>query len=121
MQQFAEQLQWRMEGMKSSVALVDVTAMPNINGGIVRHLVDIIGTLRLTNTQVLLARRDISTDRKLTRLGVDLSGITTCHSLLAGLWMALDIVESRTTNKTNKGDVMEDDEKTMDLLIVESE
>jgi len=101
MQHLTEQLRKHIEEMNSSVALVDVTAMPNISGEIVRHLVDIIGILRLTNTQVLLVRKDLSIDRELTRLRVDLSDITTCHSLLAGLWMALDIVESRTTGKTD--------------------
>jgi len=93
MQQFAKQLRRRIEVMNSVVALVDTTAMPNVSGETARHLVDVIGSLRLTNTQVLLVRKDLSIDRELTRLGFDLSNITTCHSLLTGLWMALDIVE----------------------------
>ena len=93
MQQLAEQLRRRIERTNSSVVVVDVTCLPNIGTKIVQHLTDIVGAARLLGTQVLLARRDHSIDRKLVHLGVNSSDITMCHSLVAGLWAALDIVE----------------------------
>jgi len=94
MSQLNDLLGKRSEWRDLSVALVDMTGVANIDAGTVRHLADIIETLRLPGTRVLLARRDPSIDRKLTRRGVNLSDITVCHSLAAGLWTALDIVES---------------------------
>ena len=93
MQQLTERLRERIEQANPSVAVVDTTGVANIDAVTTRHLADIISALRLVGTQVLLTRRDHSFDRKLTHLGVDLSDITMCHSLAAGLRMALDIVE----------------------------
>ena len=94
MQQLNDLLGERSEMRDLSVALVDTTGIANIDARTVQHLADIIKTLRLPGTRVLLARRDPSIDRKLTHRGVNLSDITVCHSLATGLWMALDIVES---------------------------
>jgi anti-anti-sigma regulatory factor len=94
MPQLNDLLGERSEMRDLSVALVDTTGVANIDAGTVQHLADIIKTLRLPGTRVLLARRDPSIDRKLTHRGVNLSDITVCHSLAAGLWAALDIVES---------------------------
>jgi N-methylhydantoinase A/oxoprolinase/acetone carboxylase beta subunit len=53
-------------------------------------------------TQVLLTMRDPSIDRNLVSRGVNLSDITVCHSLVAGLWVALDIIESWKASKTHE-------------------
>ena len=94
MSQLNDLLGKRREWRDLSVALVDMTGVANIDAGVVQHLADIISTLRLPCMQVLLARGDSSVDRKLANLGVNISDITMCHSLAAGLWMVLDIVES---------------------------
>jgi anti-anti-sigma regulatory factor len=105
MQQLKNLLSQRSEQKGVSVTLVDATGVANIDDGIVQHLTDIIKALRLLDTKILLARRDPSIDRNLARLGVNLSDITTCYSLAAGLWVALDIVESWTAGKTNKAKI----------------
>ena len=97
-EQLEDLLSERCERRDSSAALVDATGVDNIDAGIAQHLTDIISALRLPVTRVFLATGDSSIDRKLTHFGVNLSNITICHSLAAGLWMALDIVESSTAN-----------------------
>lgn len=94
MQQLAELLRERIVETDSSVAVVDVTGVANIDAGIAQHLTDIVGAARLLGAQVLLARGDPYVSQQLAHLGVDLSGIKVCSSLVAGLWAALDIVES---------------------------
>ena len=102
MRQLAERLRERIEKDDPLIAVVDVTGVPKTDTKIVQHLADIVGVARLSDTQILLVRRDPAIDRKLTNLGVNLSDIKMCYSLAAGLWMALDVVEPRTASKTNK-------------------
>ena len=83
----------RSEMKDLSVALVDAISVDSIDTGMVKHLADIINAARLPGTRILLARRDPSIDRKLTHLDVNLSDITMCFSLAAGLWAAMDILE----------------------------
>ena len=102
MQQFKELLNERSEWMNSSVVLVDTTGVSNINKRKVQYLAEIVNAFQTPGTIVLVVRRELSIDQKLANLGVNLSDITICHSLIAGLWMALDIVEPWTGSKPNK-------------------
>ena len=110
MRQLAERLRERIEKVDPLIAVVDVTGVPKTDTKIVQYLADIVGVARLSDTQILLVRRDPAIDRKLTNLGVNLTDITMCYSLAAGLWMALDIVESWTASKANKANITKKDE-----------
>ncbi len=92
--QLVELLRERIVETNSSVVVVDVTDVPSIGTEMAQHLTDIISTARLLGTQVVLAGVRPPISQPLAHLGVDLSCIQTCSSLVAGLWAALDMVES---------------------------
>ncbi|MFC1862245.1 STAS domain-containing protein [Chloroflexota bacterium] len=102
MRQLAERLRERIEKADPLIAVVDVTGVLKTDTKIVQYLADIVGAARFPDIQVVLVRRDPAIDRKLTNLGINLTDITMCQSLVAGLWMALDIVEPWTASKPNK-------------------
>ena len=121
MQHLMELLLERIVERNSSVALFDLTDMLTVDTRTAQHLTDTISAAQRLDTQVILIGLHPSISRLLAHLGVDLSGIATCSSLVAGLWTALDIVESQVANKTSRGEITKDEGKTRKQLIVETE
>jgi len=117
MQHLMELLLERILERSSSVALFDLTDMLTVDTRTAQHLTDTISAVQRLDTQVVLTELRSSISRLLAHLGVDLSGIATCSSLVAGLWTALDIMESQVANKTNKGEITKDEGKTKKQLI----
>lgn len=110
-QKLTEGLRERIVEANSSVVVIDLTNMPAVDTQTTQHIIDSISTVRGLGKQVVLAGIRPPIDRKLTHLGVDLSSIMTCSSLVTGLWAALDIVESQVANKTNRGEIIRRDER----------
>ncbi len=104
MSQLRESLGERITGANSSVVLVDSSDMPTVDTQMAQHLIDIISVVRRLSAQVILTGVRPSVDRKSAHLSADLSGITICSSLVAGLWTALDIVEPQVASKTGRGE-----------------
>lgn len=101
MQQLMELLLERIVETSSSVVLLDLTGRPTIDTEMAQDLIKIISAVRRLDTHVVLAGLHASISRPLAHLGVDISGIKTCSSLAAGLWVALDILELEAVNKTS--------------------
>ena len=121
-QQLVEVLRERIVETNPSVAVVDVTHVPNIDTKMVQHLTNMISTVRPFDTQLIVAGVNPSMSQQLVHLGIDLSDITICHSLAAGLWIALDIVEPWTASKASKAKITKRDkgktkEQSMNELI----
>jgi len=119
MQQLEELLGERIVETNSSVAVVDMTGVPTIDTETAQNLINAIGAVRLLGTQVILAGAHPAITQTLEHLSADLSGLTICSSLAAGLWAALDIVESQVVNKTSRGEVAKDEDETKEQLISE--
>lgn len=98
-QQFAELVKERIVETHSSVIVVDMTDVSNINTELAKHLTGIISTVRLLGNQVVLAGVHPSISRSLAHPGFNLSGIKICPSLASGLWDALDILELESIGK----------------------
>jgi len=103
MQQLMELLPERSVETSSSVALIDLTDMPSVDTQMAQHLVDSIGAVLRLGTRVILTGVRPSIYQKLAHLGTDPSSITTYSFLVAGLWAALDIVESQVASQTSRG------------------
>ena len=121
MQQLMELLPERIVETNLSVAVVDMTGVPTIDTETVQNLINAIGAVRLLGTKVVLARAHLAITQTLEHLGGDHSGITIRSSLAAGLWAALDIVESQRANSTDRGEVAKGEDETREQLIAESE
>jgi PAS domain S-box-containing protein len=89
-QRFMEVLLGRIVETKSALALVDITGVPTIDTQTAYHLIETISAVRLLGAQVLLTGVSPAIAQTLVHLGIDLSGITTRSSLVAGLRVALD-------------------------------
>ena len=93
MQQLMQLLPKRMVETNSSVVVVDMTDVLTIDTEMVQDLINTIGSAQRLGTQVVLAGVHSTLTQALAHLSGDHSGITIRTSLIAGLWVALDILE----------------------------
>ena len=100
-QKLARLIKKRIAEVNPSVMLIDLTDMTTIDNMAAQCLNDSISAARQPGIRLVLVGKHPAIHRKLTRLGVDLSGITACQSLAIGLWVALDIIEPWTASKTH--------------------
>ena len=100
-QKLAMLMKKRMVETNPSVMVIDLTDIITIDSMAAQCLSDGIRAVRQPGIQLILVGKYPTVHQKLTCLGVNLSDITICHSLITGLWMALDIVESRTAIETH--------------------
>jgi len=91
--QLMELLPERITKMNSLLVVVDLTDVPYIDTEIAQHLTDIIAEVRLLSAQVVLTGIHPHKSNSLVNLGIDLSDIKTCHSLINGLWVAMEMLE----------------------------
>jgi rsbT co-antagonist protein RsbR len=85
---------------ESDVALVDITGVPTIDTQTAYNLIETISAVRLLGAQVVLTGVRPAIAQTLVHLGVDLSGIITRSSLVAGLRVALDLLGLQVVSKT---------------------
>lgn len=98
-QQMMELLLNRVTETGSAVALLDITGVPTVDTQTAQHLIETISAVRLLGADVVLTGIGPSIAQTLVHLGIDLSNVSTCSSLRAGLRMALDRLNLVVTPK----------------------
>jgi PAS domain S-box-containing protein len=98
-QRFMEVLLERIVETQSPIALVDITGVPTVDTQTAYHLIETISAVRLLGAQVVLTGVSPAIAQALVHLGVDLSGIVTRSSLVAGLRVALELLGLRMVGK----------------------
>ena len=99
-QYFMERLLNTIVETNSPVALVDITGVPTIDTKTAQYIIETISAVKLLGAQVILTGVRPAIAQSLVHLGTNLSDITTCTSLAAGLRVALDILELKVVPKT---------------------
>ncbi len=94
-QQIMDQLLERVVETHSKVALVDITGVPTVDTAIAQHLIDTFNAVRLLGTHVVLTGIKPSIAQTLVYLGIDLSGIFTCKSLMEGIRLSLSMLDMK--------------------------
>ena len=89
-QQFMERFLGSIVDTNSSVALVDITGVPTVDTMTAQHLIEAITAAKLLGAQVILTGVRPSIAQTMVHLGIDLTGIETQSSLVAGIRLALD-------------------------------
>jgi rsbT co-antagonist protein RsbR len=103
-QRFMEVLLDRIVETNSAVALVDITGVPTVDTQTAHHLIETISAVRLLGAQVVLTGVSPQIAQTLVHLGIDLSGVVTRSSLVAGLRVALELLNLQMVSgsKTHK-------------------
>ena len=99
-QRFMEVLLERIVETQSDIALVDITGVPTVDTQTAYHLIETISAVRLLGAKVVLTGVRPAIAQTLVHLGIDLSGITTRSSLVAGLRVALNMLGLQMVGKT---------------------
>jgi len=97
-QQFMERLLESIVETNSSIALVDITGVPQIDTATAQHLIDTINAVKLLGSQVIITGVRPAIAQTLVHLGIDLSGLITRPSMSAGLRVALDKLSIQVTS-----------------------
>jgi rsbT co-antagonist protein RsbR len=98
-QQLMERLLQSIVETRASIALVDITGVPAIDTQTARHLVETISAVRLLGAEVILTGLRPAIAQTLVHLGVDLSGVSTRSSLIAGVRSAMDMLSLQIVSK----------------------
>jgi PAS domain S-box-containing protein len=98
-QQLMERLLQRITETGSPVAVLDITGVPTVDTQTAQHLIETVSAVRLLGAEVILTGVRPVIAQTLVHLGIDLSNIITRSSLMAGLRMALDIMNLVVTPK----------------------
>jgi PAS domain S-box-containing protein len=98
-QQLMELLLHRVTETSSPVALLDITGVPTIDTQTAQHLIETVSAVRLLGAEVVLTGVRPVIAQTLVHLGIDLSNVITRSSLMAGLRMALSILDLNVVPK----------------------
>jgi len=100
LKQSTETLLQHLTEIDPSVVVVDMEHVLKNGRKTERYFTKIINSVQQLGIKIFLATGKSSTYQKLSSLGINSLGIKVCHSMGAGLWMALDIVEPWSTGKS---------------------
>lgn len=92
-QQFMEQLLEKIVDVKATVALIDITGVPQIDTATAQHLIDTINAVKLLGSKVIITGIRPSIAQTLVHLGIVLKDIVTKSTMGAGLKTALEMLE----------------------------
>lgn len=92
-QRFMEALLERIVETRSDVALVDITGVPTVDTQTAHHLIETISAVKLLGAQVILTGVRPAIAQTIVQLGIDLTDITTRSSLVAGLRVAMEMLQ----------------------------
>lgn len=101
-QQFMERFLDSIVGTNASVALVDITGVPMVDTQTAQHLMESVTAARLLGAHVIITGIRAAIAQTIVQLGVDLSGITTCASLSAGLEAGLRMLGLTIVDKDGR-------------------
>lgn len=102
-QRFMEVLLERIVETKSDVALVDITGVPTVDTQTAHHLIESISAVKLLGAQVILTGVRPAIAQTIVQLGIDLSDITTRSSLIAGLRVAMGLLNLQVIRQKEPG------------------
>ncbi|MHB9023874.1 MAG: PAS domain S-box protein [Armatimonadota bacterium] len=89
-QQFMERLLNAIVAANASVAIVDITAVPTIDTQTAQHLIDTFNAVQLLGARIVLTGVRPAIAQAVVHLGIDLTGVCTRPSLMAGLRSVLE-------------------------------
>jgi len=98
-ERFMERLLERIVETRSRVALVDITGVATIDTQTAQHLIDTVTAVRLLGAQVMLTGVSPAIAVTLVHLGIDLSGLITRASLMAGLRLTMELLGLQMVTK----------------------
>jgi PAS domain S-box-containing protein len=101
-QQLMERLLQRVAESGAPVAVIDITGVPTIDTQTAQHLLETVSAVRLLGADVVLTGVRPTIAQTLVHLGVDLSSVTTCSSLSAGLGKALEILKLKVVSQDDR-------------------
>ena len=84
-QHFMERLLNAIVATNATVAIVDITGVPTIDTQTAQHLIDTINAVQLLGAKIVLTGVRPAIAQAVVHLGIDLSGVTTRPTLMAGL------------------------------------
>jgi PAS domain S-box-containing protein len=99
-QRFTEVLLDRIVETRSDVALVDITGVPTVDTQTAHHLIETISAVKLLGAQVILTGVSPAIAQTVVQLGIDLSEIITRSSLVAGLRVAMGLLNLQVVQQT---------------------
>jgi len=102
-QRFMEVLLERIVETQSDVALVDITGVPTVDTQTAHHLLETISAVKLLGAQVVLTGVRPAIAQTIVQLGIDLSEIITRSSLVAGLRVALNLLDLKIIQQNERG------------------
>jgi len=102
-QRFMEVLLERIVETQSDVALVDITGVPTVDTQTAHHLLETISAVKLLGAQVVLTGVRPAIAQTIVQLGIDLSEIITRSSLVAGLRVALNLLDLKIFQQNERG------------------
>jgi len=76
---------------RARVVLLDVTGLPQVDADTAERLMNTIAAARLVGASAIVTGMRPTLARTIVELGVDLSNVTTCGTLMAGLKLALNV------------------------------
>jgi rsbT co-antagonist protein RsbR len=89
----------RIVETNSPVALMDITGVPSLDTQTAQHLIESVTAATLLGAKVIVTGVSPAIAQILVHLGIDLSDITTKSSLIAGLHVALELLNFEIVNK----------------------
>jgi rsbT co-antagonist protein RsbR len=94
-QQFMEQLLQKIVESKSTIALVDITGVPQIDTATAQHLIDTINAVRLLGSKVIITGIRPVIAQTLVHLGINLKDVISKPSMGEGLKIALEMLSDK--------------------------
>ncbi len=82
----------------SSVAVLDVTGVPNIDSKTAQYLLETISAVHLLGSEVVVTGIRPEIARTLVQLGINLSSVNTRSSFSSGLLFALSLLKLQVIN-----------------------
>ena len=101
--QFMTRLLQAIVETRSEVAIVDITGVPAVDTQTAQHLLETAAAVKLLGTKMVLTGVRPAIAQTLVHLGLDLAGMVTRSSMVAGLRVALEMLGLEVTAKNGQG------------------
>ncbi len=90
--QIMESLLARIVETQSEIVILDITGVPMVDTAVANHLIKTVQAARMLGARSIVTGLSPKVAQTVVELGVELTGITTCANLRAGLEMALGML-----------------------------
>lgn len=92
-QQLTEELLTQITDHQSTVALLDITGVPNVDTATAQHLIDTVKAVSLLGCEVIITGINPNIAQTLVQLGITMDEIRTKSSLSKGLQLGLSLTQ----------------------------